>query len=187
MEEVLKDRIFYRNSGGGITLSGGEPLARFAFSAALLAAAKAAGLPTAVETCGFAPWERLRALLPLTDLWLWDVKAAPEKHETLTGVPAEPILENLRKIDRSGAATVLRCPLVPGVNDEETALRHIAALANELDHARRIDLEPYHPLGEGKSRNLGRSEIFHADFASEADRNRWRETISALTRIPVHL
>jgi len=187
MAEVLKDQVFYRNSGGGVTLSGGEPLAHFAFSAALLKAAKEAGLHTAVETCGFAPWERLRALLPLTDLWLWDVKAAPEKHEVLTGVPAESILENLRQLDRAGAATVLRCPLVPGINDEAAALQHIAALANGLEHIRRIDLEPYHPLGESKSRNLGRTGVFHADFASEADKKRWRKTISALTRIPVHL
>ena len=187
MEDVLKDRVFYRNSGGGITLSGGEPLAHPAFSAALLQAAKAAGLHTAVETCGFAPWERIDALRPFTDLWLWDVKAVPEKHERLTGVPAAPILENLRNLDRRGAATVLRCPLVPGVNDEEAALHHIAALADGLRHLREIDLEPYHPLGEGKSRNLGRSEIFHADFASEADKTRWRETLEARVRVPVRL
>ena len=103
------------------------------------------------------------------------------------GVPAEPILENLKKLDAAGASVILRCPLIPGVNDEEAALRHIAALANALEHVQQIDLEPYHPLGEGKSRNLGRTDVFHAPFASEADKNRWRETVAALTPVPLHI
>ena len=185
MAEVLKDEPFYRNSGGGLTLSGGEPLARFDFTFALLEAAKKAGLHTAVETSGFAPWEHIKELLHVTDLWLWDVKAPPDRHEALTGVPAGPILENLAKLDASGAAIVLRCPLVPGVNDDESALRHIAATANNLSHVRQIDLEPYHPLGEGKGRELGRSEVFHADFASADDKKRRCGTLAALTRTPV--
>ena len=185
LTEVLKDEPFYRNSGGGLTLSGGEPLARFEFTSALLEAAKQAKLHTAIETSGFAPWEHIKALLHLTDLWLWDVKAAPDRHEELTGVPAGPILENLAKLDGSGAAIVLRCPLVPGVNDDEMALRHIADTANKFSHVQRIDLEPYHPLGEGKGRELGRNEVFHADFASADDKKRWCDTLTALTRTPV--
>lgn len=185
--EVMKDLAFYRNSGGGVTLSGGEPLASFEFSSELLRAAKNAGLHTAVETSGFASWDRIRELLPLVDLWLWDVKTVPEKHEKLTGVSAEPILENLRKLDRSGASIILRCPLVPGVNDTDAELRHIAELANEHSHIWQIDLEPYHPLGEEKSSNLGRNHVFHADFSSEANKIRWLETISSLTRTAVHI
>ena len=79
MAEVEKDRVFYQNSGGGITLSGGDPLAHFAFSSALLKAAKASGIHTAVETSGFAPWERIDELLPLVDLWLWDIKLMDEE------------------------------------------------------------------------------------------------------------
>ena len=187
MAEVLKDRVFYQNSGGGLTLSGGEPLAHFDFTAALLKAAKKAGIHTAVETCGFASWKSMQELLPLVDLWLWDVKTIPEKHEELTGVSAEPILANLRQLDQSGASIVLRCPLVPGVNDSEAELRHIAKLANAHPHVQRIDLEPYHPMGEGKGRKLGRTSVFHSDFASDADKTRWRETISALTGTLVHI
>ena len=187
MSEVEKDRVFYLNSGGGITLSGGEPLAHFAFSSALLKAAKDAGIHTAVETSGFAPWERINELLPLVDLWLWDVKAVPEKHEDLTGVPAQPILDNLKRLDQSGASIILRCPLVPGINDEDAALHHIAELANTLKNVQQIDLEPYHPMGEGKSRNLGRKDVFHAPFASEADKKRWVETLQSHTRIQVHI
>ncbi len=187
MAEVLKDEVFYRNSGGGITLSGGEPLANFEFSFDLLKAAKQSGIHTAVETSGFAPWDRIRALLPLVDLWLWDVKTIPEKHEKLTGVPAESILENLKKVDQSGASIILRCPLVPGVNDSDMELRHIALLANEHPHVRQIDLEPYHPLGENKSRSLGRERVFHAEFASESDKSRWREILSSQTQVPVRI
>ena len=187
MAEVMKDQVFYRNSGGGLTLSGGEPLAHFAFTAALLKAAKEAGIHTAVETCGFAPWERIRELLPLVDLWLWDVKAAPEKHEKLTGVPWESIHDNLQKLAGSGAAVMLRCPLVPGINDEDAQLIRIAELAEQLGCVQRIDLEPYHPLGEGKNLALGRNDAFHSAFASDTDKKRWQETIAAHTAVPVHI
>lgn len=187
MSEVMKDQIFYRNSGGGITLSGGEPLTHFAFTSALLKEAKEVGIHTAVETCGFSPWERIRELLPLVDLWLWDVKASPEKHEKLTGVPAEPILENLYKLDQAGSSIILRCPLVSGINDEDLDLTHIAALADKLSHVQQIDLEPYNPLGEKKNRALGRKYSFHSGFASESDKIRWKEVISSRTRITVHL
>ena len=82
---------------------------------------------------------------------------------------------------------MLRCPLVPGINDEDAALHHIAELANGLRNVQRIDLEPYHPMGEGKSRNLGREHVFHAPFASETEKKRWCEGIAALTRIPLHI
>lgn len=186
MEQVLKDLVFYRNSGGGITLSGGEPLARFEFSLSLLRAAKEAGIHTAVETGGFAPWEHIERLLPFVDLWLWDVKASREKHERLTGVPADPIRENLKKLDQASSPVFLRCPLVPNVNDFEEDLSEIAKLANECAHVQEIDLEPYHPLGEGKSRALGRS-VFHAPFASDADKKRWKEFLSARTKVPIHI
>ena len=151
-----------------------------------LKAAKEAGIHTAVETSGFAPWEHIERLLPFVDLWLWDVKASREKHERLTGVPADPIRENLKKLDQASSPVFLRCPLVPNVNDFEEDLNEIAALANGCAHVQEIDLEPYHPLGEGKSRALGR-KVFHAPFASEADKKRWKEFLSARTKVPVHI
>lgn len=186
MAAVMKDESFYRTSGGGITLSGGEPLAHFDFTSALLKAAKKASLHTAVETCGFAPWEKIRTLLCVTDLWLWDVKAAPEKHEELTGVPWEPIGENLQKAAAAKAEIILRCPLVPGINDEDEHLRRIARMADELK-VLRIDLEPYHPLGEGKSRSLGKEKIFHAGFASDPAKKHWQEILSANGSTPVRI
>jgi pyruvate formate lyase activating enzyme len=177
MAEVRKDKPFYDNSGGGLTVSGGEPLAHFDFTRDLLAAAKAEGIHTAVETSGFAPRERIEALLPLVDLWLWDVKAPPALHRKLVGVEAEPILGNLAFIASRGAKTVLRCPLVPGVNDGDEALRHIRHLAETTSGVLRVDIEPYHPMGEDKNRRLGRTDWFRAPFATDADKARWRAAI----------
>ena len=186
MAEVRKDRLFYDRSGGGMTLSGGEPLARFEFTRELLAAAKQEGLHTCVETCGFADFSRLEALLPLVDLWLWDVKATGEElHRRLTGVSDAPILENLRRMDEKGAALILRCPLIPGVNDGEAHLRHVATLASMLKSVRRIDLEPYHPLGESKNRRLGRGEAFSAPFVPEERMNSYLAFLRGNTTVPV--
>jgi pyruvate formate lyase activating enzyme len=187
MNQVRKDKSFYDNSGGGVTISGGEPLAHFEFTRELLAAAKSEGIHTAVETSGFAPRERIEALLPLVDLWLWDVKAPPSLHEKLVGCPAEPILDNLAFIAARGAAIVLRCPLVPNVNDSDESLANIAHLAETTPGVRRIDIEPYHPLGEGKCRRLGRAKVFSAPFASDADKARWLDVLHRLTSRPLHL
>ena len=164
MREVLRDRAFYENSGGGLTISGGEPLSHPEFTRSLLEAAKRNKLHTALETCGFAPWEVIAALSGSVDLWLWDVKAVPEHHRELTGIDSDLILENLRKLDAAGASIVLRCPLISGVNDTEADLAHIAAVANSLKHVRRIDVEPYHPLGENKCRQLGRKPGYSGEF-----------------------
>ena len=186
MASVRKDKAFYDNSGGGLTVSGGEPLAHFDFTRELLAAAKAEGIHTAVETSGFASRERVEALLPLVDLWLWDVKAPPAIHEKLVGVEAGPILGNLAIIASRGAAIVLRCPLVPGVNDSDEAIAHIARLAETTPGVRRIDLEPYHPMGEDKNRRLGRTGYFTAPFATDADKERWRAGVRARTAVPAN-
>ncbi len=187
MESVRRDKPFYDSSGGGLTVSGGEPLAHFDFTRALLAVAKAEGIHTAIETSGFAPRERIEVLQPLVDLWLWDVKAPPKRHRELTGADAAPILDNLAFIAAHGAAIVLRCPLVPGVNDSDDALAHIAHLAETTPGILGIDIEPYHPMGEGKGRRLGRENVFTAPFASDTDKTRWRSFFRAHTTLPVHL
>ena len=186
MEEVLKDKVFYETSGGGITLSGGEPLAHIDFTAELLQAAKANLLHTAVETCGFAPWEHIEQLLDSTDLWLYDIKAEAGKHKALTGVPFEPIAENLRKLSDSGASIILRCPLVPGTNDTNEHLTAIGKLADSLKGVEQIDLEPYHPLGESKALQLGRNDVFHSGFPAEADKKRWLELVGRHTSVKIN-
>jgi len=167
MEEVLKDRIFYETSGGGLTLSGGEPLMHPVFSRQLLEAAKRARIHTCVETSGFAEFSVLTEWIPLVDLWLWDYKAPEAKHAALTGVPRNLIMENLRLLDSAGARITLRCPLVPGRNDSPDDLRELAKTAASIQHLEQIDLEPYHALGENKKPRLGRDDLFPVPPISE--------------------
>ena len=156
LEVVLRDRSFYETSGGGMTLSGGEPTQQADFSIALLAEARREGLGTAVDTCGWAPWEKLERMIPLTDLFLFDIKETePERHREWTGVPLGPILENLRRLHADGARIRLRCPIVPGYNDRPDHFAAIASLARELAGIEGVELMPYHRLGEGKLDRLG--------------------------------
>ena len=190
LSEVRKDRAFYENSGGGMTLSGGEPMAQFPFVRALCEAAKnAPGIPhIALETCGFAPEAQFRELLPWVDLFLFDIKTLlPEKHLRYTGVPLAPILDTLRFLDQAGATLALRCPLIPGLNDTEEELQRIAGLADGLSHAQSIDLEPYHPLGEAKSVRLGRTPAYTAPFPPRDYAQRIRAWLQPRTRLPVRL
>ena len=186
MDAVLRDKAFYDNSNGGMTISGGEPLAHFDFTLELLEMAHEEGIRTAIETCGFAPWEHYQKLLPHVDLFLWDIKAVnPEKHRRFTGQDNATILHNLRMLDMAGAAYRIRCPIVPGLNDEPTDLSAIAALANSLENPLGIDVEPYHPLGVSKNRRLGNHNFFEAPFTEKDVWEKWIERLSTETSIPV--
>lgn len=157
LAEVLADRVYYEHSGGGITVSGGEPTADIEFTEALLRAARDAGLHTAVETCGYTTKENLRRILPVTDLFLFDYKETdPEKHRAFTGVDNARILENLRFLSDAGAKIILRCPLIPGYNARPDHLHGIAVIAEELSGILHVELEPYHALGSGKAEQVGR-------------------------------
>ncbi len=187
MDEVLTDRIFYETSHGGVTLTGGEPMAQFAFCLALLQRAKAAGLHVCMETCGYAPWPHFEQTLPFVDLFLYDVKASdPEAHKHFTGVDNILIRSNLQQLDAAGAQLILRCPLIQGVNATPSHLHGIAELANSLTHVKEIHLEPYHPLGIGKCARLGMEPLLPLkEFASEADVSQWLQTIQMGTSVPV--
>lgn len=187
LTEVRKDEAFYRHSGGGMTVSGGDPLFHPAFTLALLRGAKEVGLHTCVETSGHARWEDLEALLPYVDIFLWDVKETDSaRHKQFTGVGNERILENLHKLDAAGAKTVLRCPIIPGCNDRPEHFAAIAALANELTGVLHIDVEPYHPLGKSKSEALGESyALGDLGFPEDATVKEWIATIAAGTAVTV--
>lgn len=158
LDEVRKDKLFYDHSGGGMTLSGGEPLSQSDFAYALLAAAKAEGIHTCIETSGYAKTSLLLRFVPVTDLFLYDCKLTDsEAHRNYTGVDRTLIDENLLAIDKAGAKTVLRCPIIPTVNDTEAHLSAVAARANSLRNVQAIEIEPYHPLGTGKLEHLGRN------------------------------
>lgn len=160
LKEVLRDRPFYQNSGGGLTVSGGEPLMQSDFLLELLKGAKSEGLHTCLETCGFSSKEVLRETAQYTDLFLFDIKETDDvRHQKLTGVPFTPILENLRYLNSLGAAIILRCPLVPEINDREEHMEKIALLAAELE-VQEVNVMAYHRLGDGKYDAIGTENPF---------------------------
>ena len=158
MEIVERDRPFYEESGGGLTLSGGEPLLQPYFSAALLKAAKARGINTALDTCGHASWKSLDRLRHDVDLFLYDLKVMDEgRHRLYTGVPNHRILENLRSLAARGHKIVLRVPVVPGINDDEANLEDLRRFAAGLPDLAGLDLLPYHRIGVDKYARVGRT------------------------------
>ena len=155
MDEVKRDEPFYESSGGGITVSGGEPMMQFEFAMAILQAAKAGKLHTCMETCGYATTGRMLAVQPLTDLFLYDLKETDNtRHRHYTGVSNERILANLRTLHDSGSAILLRLPIVPGLNDRPDHFEAVARLTRELPHLMGVEIMPYHRLGVGKQSRL---------------------------------
>ena len=157
LAEVLKDKIFYDNSGGGITLSGGEPLYQFDFSLELLKQSKENGLHTVIETCGFSAPDNIKRIAEFTDLFLFDYKETnPILHKRFTGAANEQILHNLSLLNTLGKKVILRCPIIPGYNDRNDHFCGIAETANRYDCIDHVEIEPYHALGTGKYEALGR-------------------------------
>ncbi|GHT77110.1 glycyl-radical enzyme activating protein [Spirochaetia bacterium] len=153
---VKRDMLFYRKSGGGVTLSGGEPLLQYQFAVKLMQRLHDEGINTAVESALCLPLENIEAAAAETDFFLVDMKIADgNHHKKVTGVSNEPILENLQWLDRSGANYCLRIPLIPGVNDDEDVMGKIAQFAGTLNNVQYIEFMPYHQLGEGKYTSLG--------------------------------
>lgn len=149
MTRLLEDREFYENSGGGITLSGGECLMQADFCAELLKRLKEQGIHTAVDTCGYVSKSILDKVIPYTDIFLYDIKAIDEDvHIRCTGKPNRIILDNIKYIDEKDKKTEVRIPYVPGYNDDQ--LEKIAELLSELKHLTRVRVLPYHSYAAGK-------------------------------------
>jgi pyruvate formate lyase activating enzyme len=160
LEEVLKDEAFYKNSGGGITVSGGEALSQVSFTADLLEACSREKIHTALDTSGHVPWERLDRVLPFVDLLLWDIKHLDSRvHEKATGVGNGLILENLEKAAQSRTKIWLRIPLIAGFNDSPDHIRDLATLGIRMG-AEKVSLLPYHDGGSSKCRQMGRPYPF---------------------------
>ena len=156
---LAKDQIFYEQSGGGVTLSGGEVMAQdMEYVAALLQALKRVGIHTAIDTCGAVPVQNYEKVLPYTDLFLYDLKMMDsEKHARYTGVSNEQVLENLKYLSSRGAAIDLRLILVKDVNADRADIQAIAEwLKEEQIVVERISLLPYHDFGRDKYRRLHR-------------------------------
>ncbi|MDX1932590.1 MAG: glycyl-radical enzyme activating protein [Capsulimonadales bacterium] len=182
LEVVEKDRCFHDRSGGGMTVSGGEPMAQFAFTEALLRGAKRRGIPTCLDTSGYAPTPRFEALLPLVDLFLFDIKATdPEEHRRRTGVTNELILANLEFLHDRGANLILRLPLVPGMNDTSDHLRGIADLVERYPRMAGVEILPYRGMGRDKAVRIGReADLLAQSDATEENGTRWLESLRAL-------
>ena len=156
ISEIEKDRIFYRKSNGGVTLSGGEPFAQPAFAAELLKKMKEIRLHTAVETAGYVPFSVYEKCLGDIDLFLYDIKHIDSRiHREHTKATNERILNNLQRLDDYGKKIWIRIPLIPGVNDSCENIQKTFALAEKLKTVERVELLPYHDYGVGKYEQLG--------------------------------
>ncbi len=182
MATVLRDRLFYEQSGGGLTITGGEPMLQIDFTLALLQAARAEGIPTCLDTCGWASQHAFAQVLPYVDLFLFDYKASdPAAHKKLTGVSNELILSNLDFLARQSASIRLRCPLIPGVNDTPEHLEGIVRLHRRYPGLEGIDLMAYHNAGNAKYERYGlENPIPDLKTTEDATKQAWVATLHAL-------
>jgi pyruvate formate lyase activating enzyme len=159
---LLRDRIFFDESGGGVTVSGGEPLMQAAFVTEALRLLRSEGVHTALDTCGFGRWHDLHDAASHADLVLYDIKLMDEaRHEAATGVSNAVILANLRALAAVHPAIWIRVPVIPGVNDDEANLDATAAFVRSLPGIQRVDLLPYHATGEAKFARVGMDYALH--------------------------
>lgn len=156
--EIERDSLFYDESGGGVTFSGGEPLMQPDFLAELLRTCRARGLHTALDTSGYAPWATLERVSEDVSLFLYDLKLMDDrKHREFTGVSNELILANLRELARRGSAIIIRLPLIPGINDDPENIRRTGEFVASLARPCPINILPYHRAGIAKYTKLGRA------------------------------
>ncbi|MEE4312604.1 MAG: glycyl-radical enzyme activating protein [candidate division KSB1 bacterium] len=187
MEEILRDRAFYENSGGGVTLSGGEPVLHTDFSLQILKRCRDEGFHTAIETCGQYQWEKLLRLIPVTDMVMMDLKHMDtEKHRQGTGHYNELILNNARRLALTDKPIIFRTPVIPGFNDTEAEIGEIAAFIRDLYEIRvkygkmeeedagiRYELLPFHQMAGDKYRSLDME--YRAKDLKPPDKSRMEE------------
>ena len=159
--EVERDTLFYRNSGGGVTVGGGEPTMQPGFLVEFLRKCQEQGIHTALDTSGYVEWKEMEEILKYVDLVLYDIKQIDlAKHAEYTGVSNDLILENARRISSKGIPMIIRVPVIPGYTDGEDSIRGIMEFACVLESVVKVDLLPFHRLGEPKYRKLDRSYAF---------------------------
>jgi pyruvate formate lyase activating enzyme len=160
MQTINSDRVFYDQSGGGVTISGGEPLSQPGFLKEMLQACKSSGIHTAVDTSGYTNWRNLEAILTNTDLFLYDLKQMDDNnHKHYTGVSNRLILGNLERLAKSGATIWIRLPLVPGINDSFENLHALLDFVKPLAGVQQINLLPYHNAAGQKYHGLGQQYL----------------------------
>ena len=156
LAEIDGDRIFYEQSGGGVTFTGGEPTSQRPFLLPLLQAVKARGIHTALDTSGYCSWNALNEVRPFVDLFLYDLKLMDDtRHRQYTGVSNALILQNLRELSNQGCTLRVRIPIIPGINDSDKNLRASGEFLASLPGLQRVDILAYHNSAEAKYQNLG--------------------------------
>ncbi len=177
---IAEDEDFYKTSGGGVTFSGGEVYLQHGFLLEVLKKCKARHFHTCIETSGFTEWKNIEKTLPYTDMFLYDWKISDTAlHKQYTGVGNETILDNLKRLSECGVQTVLRCPVICGVNDNEAHFARIAELAETLDNITHIEILPYHDTYSQKAHDNGLSvQRFSVSDSAE----KWINIISKNTR-----
>ena len=167
--EIVKDRRFYESSGGGVTCSGGECMLQIDFLEELLAACKQRGIHTAVDTAGHVAFEHFERIMPYTDLFLYDIKHVdPLAHKQYTGVGNERILDNLKRLLEAKKSVWIRVPVIPTVNDTPAHMQSIRDFLLQCPRPERVELLPYHAMGEHKYEAAGKSPRHFATPSAEA-------------------
>lgn len=166
LKSVSEDKLYYKNSSGGVTFSGGEAMLQIDFLEEILRSCKEEGIHTAVDTAGCVPWSYFERIIPVTDLFLYDVKAADsEIHKQLTGAENQLILNNLRKLSEAGKEIIVRIPFIPGQNDDQ--IEKIGEILQSLKLVK-VEVMPYHKLGNGKYAALGmKNELFQMEIPAD--------------------
>ncbi len=182
INEVFKDRMFYEQSGGGVTFSGGEPLMQPKFLKELLLKCKEQDIHTAVDTSGYASKEAFELIIPYTDLFLFDLKIISEtEHKKYTGVSNKLILRNLIFLSEAAKKIRIRIPLIPEITDTETNLGQIAEFLSKLKNIFNVDLLPYNELSEGKNKKFNsKAQLENLKMQSDESLDKIKKTFEPL-------
>lgn len=188
IHEVLSDIKFFNESGGGLTLSGGEPFFQPDFALEILKKAKDHGLHTAVETSGMTSSEVISAAVKYTDLFLYDYKITGEEaHKKFTKVSQKPIIENLNQLNTLAANIILRCPIIPGINTTDEHYMAIGDLTNKYKRILKVNLMPYHSIGVGKYEKLGMKSPFSAQTMNYDTANKIKNEVQKYCSVEVEI
>ena len=181
IEEVLKDKMFYDTSGGGLTVTGGEPSYQPEFTLELLSLAKSTGISLAIETCGIGSRDFYKKAADLGTVFLFDIKCIdPERHRRLTGSDNAHIISNLNYLMDRGADIIIRLPMIPDCNDSEEDIGSVAEFLNEnKGRYRYAEIMPYHSLGVGKSEKTGFDSSYVRENAGDDEITRWRSMFAS--------
>ncbi len=156
MAEIIRDVPFYDQSAGGVTFTGGEPMQQKKFLQEVLQACKRQNIHATIDTSGYTSWTNLRSILPLVDLFLYDIKHMDEEtHKRYTSATNKRILDNLQRLSAEKANIIVRIPLIPGVNDDAINIGQCAGFLGSLPHLKGVEIMPYHAIGEAKYQALG--------------------------------